>query len=70
MNAIDPPLKAARTPTTDADLLAAEAALRRSARNALELARATGTPCYVWVDGKMVDIAAPAASLPGQAHSD
>lgn len=33
-------------------------ALRRAAKIALELAVATGTPCYVWQDGKVVDIAA------------
>lgn len=34
-------------------------ALRRAAREALELARRTKTPCHVLQDGKVVDIAAP-----------
>lgn len=33
------------------------AALRRSAKAALELARRTGTPCFVRKDGEIVDIA-------------
>jgi predicted ABC-type ATPase len=33
------------------------AALRRAAKNALELAKRTGTACYVIKDGKIVDIA-------------
>jgi hypothetical protein len=33
------------------------AALRRSAKAALELARKTGTPCHVMKDGKIIDIA-------------
>jgi hypothetical protein len=32
-------------------------ALQRAARNALELARRTGTACYVLEDDKIVDIA-------------
>lgn len=44
---------------TDPDLLGAVQALKRSAANALKLARKTHTPCYVVEDGKMVDIAAP-----------
>ena len=38
------------------------AALRRAAKSALELARRTGTPAYVLVDGKIVDLAETAAS--------
>ena len=33
------------------------AALRRAAKDALDLARRTGTPCYVMENGKIVDIA-------------
>lgn len=33
-------------------------ALERAARQALEDARKNGTPCYVWRDGKIIDIAA------------
>ncbi len=32
-------------------------ALRRAAKNALKLAKQTGTPCYVMKDGKIIDIA-------------
>ena len=32
-------------------------ALKRAAKNALELARLTGTPCYVMEGNKIVDIA-------------
>jgi len=42
----------------DADLLGSQAALKRAARNALRVARDTGTPCYVLRQGKIVDIAA------------
>ncbi|MCL5945435.1 MAG: hypothetical protein M1472_01105 [Planctomycetes bacterium] len=42
----------------DPDLLGALPALRRAAREALRLAIATGTPCYVVRDGKIVNIAA------------
>jgi len=44
----------------DPDLLQAGAALLRAARAAQELAHKTGTPCYVWQDGKIVNIGAPA----------
>jgi hypothetical protein len=33
------------------------AALRRAAKEALELAKRTGPPCYVLKNGKIVDIA-------------
>ena len=33
------------------------AALRRAFEAALAEARANGTPCYVWEDGKIIDIA-------------
>ena len=32
-------------------------ALRRAAKKAVELARLTGTPCYVMENGRIVDIA-------------
>ena len=41
----------------DADLRGALPALKRAARRALELARQTGTPCWVLRNGRMVDIA-------------
>ncbi len=43
----------------DADLLKAGDALRRAAANAQQLALATGTPCYVWQGGKIVNIGLP-----------
>ena len=43
----------------DPDLLKVGDALRRAAINAQELARKTGTPCYVWQDGRIVNIGAP-----------
>ena len=65
MNSTDPPTPGARPrPLTDPDLLKAGDALQRSARKALELARQTGTPCYVWQNGKIVNIGAPALPLP------
>lgn len=35
-------------------------ALKRAGKNALKLARQTGTPCFVWRDGKIVDLNAGA----------
>ena len=48
----------------DPDLLKVGAALQRAALKALELARQTGTPCYVWQNGKIVNIGAAAAVAP------
>jgi hypothetical protein len=48
----------------DLDLLKAGAALQRAARQAQELARKTSTPCYVWQNGKIVNIGAPALVPP------
>jgi hypothetical protein len=42
----------------DKDLLGSLAALKRAARSALATALATGTPCYILRQGKVVDIAA------------
>jgi len=41
----------------DRDLAGSMAALKRAAKEALAIARRTGTPCWVMRDGKMVDIA-------------
>ena len=38
------------------------AALKRAAKTALRLARESKTPCYVEIDGRIVDIAAREAS--------
>jgi hypothetical protein len=40
----------------DPDIIGSMAAIKRAARNAQKLAEATGTPLYVWKDGKVVDI--------------
>lgn len=41
----------------DPDLRGAAVALKRAARQALALSLQSGTPCWVMVDGKMVDLA-------------
>jgi hypothetical protein len=41
----------------DPDLLGSVQAMKRSAANALKLARRTHTPCYVVKDGKIVNVA-------------
>lgn len=65
MKSADLPTPAAwPRPLTDPDLLKAGDALQRSARRALELARQTGTPCYVWLNGKIENIGAPAVVPP------
>ena len=50
----------------DPDLLKAGAALQRAAIKARQLAQQTATPCYVWQNGKIVNIGAVAvvASAP------
>ena len=44
----------------DPDLIQVGAALQRASLKAQELAHKTGTPCYVWQDGKIVNIGAAA----------
>lgn len=46
----------------DPDMRGVLPALRRAARDALQLAIQTGTPCYVMRAGKIVDIAARRSS--------
>ena len=46
------PRRVKHTPEIEATLRA----LRRSAKRALELALQTGTPVYVWENGKIVDL--------------
>lgn len=41
----------------DHDFQGVEEALKRAAKNALKLARATKTSCYVMQDGKLIDFA-------------
>jgi hypothetical protein len=48
----------------DPDLLKAGIALQRAARKAQELAQRTDTPCYVWQNGKIVNIGAAAPVPP------
>lgn len=43
----------------DPDLLLVGVALRRAAKEAQALARRTGTPCYVWRKGRIVNIGSP-----------
>ena len=45
-------------PTRDPDLLKVGDALRRAARKALELSQQTGAPCYIWQDGRVVNVGA------------
>lgn len=49
--------------TRDPDLLKVGDALQRSARSALEIALQTSTPCYIWQDGRIVNIGAPVVLL-------
>lgn len=40
------------------EFIGMDAALRRAAKAAHALARKTKTPCYIWKDGRIVDITA------------
>ena len=40
----------------DPDMQGVEAALKRAAKNALELGRRTNTPVYVYKNGKIIDL--------------
>jgi len=40
----------------DPDIIASYAALRRAAKRALQIGLETGTPVYVLIDGKIVDL--------------
>ena len=40
----------------DPDIIGSEAALRRAAKRALQIGLETGTPVYVMIDGKIVDL--------------
>ena len=42
--------------STDPDIIGSYAALRRAAKRALQLGLETGTPVYVLIDGKIVDL--------------
>jgi hypothetical protein len=46
----------------DPDMLMVGVALERAALQAQRFALQTGTPCYVWKDGKIVNIGAPPKS--------
>lgn len=54
----------------DPDLRGAVQALKRSAANALKLAKKTKTPCYVFRDGQIVDIAASRPKVTKKGTSD
>ncbi len=41
----------------DPDIAGIDAALRRAAKRALQIGLETGTPVYVLIDGKIVDLA-------------
>ena len=43
----------------DPDMRLVGVALERAALQAQQFALQTGTPCYVWQDGKIVNIGAP-----------
>lgn len=45
-----------RIKSDDPDIRGSLPALRRAAKRALELAKATGTPCYVMKDGKIINL--------------
>ncbi len=45
-----------KTGPKDSELQDVGKALKRSAANALKLARATKTPCYVMKDGMLIDL--------------
>lgn len=49
--------KNTKTPI-NAEFAGIDAALKRAAKAAHLLARKTKTPCYIWKDGQIVDIAA------------
>ena len=42
--------------SSDPDIVGSEPALRRAAKRALQLGLETGTPVYVLIDGKIVDL--------------
>lgn len=48
----------------DPDLSGVTAALIRAGRRALEIAQQTGTPCYVWRNGRIENIAAAIGTEP------
>jgi len=49
-------MKKVKFESHDPDIRASLPALRQAARDALKLAEATGTPCWVMKNGKIVDI--------------
>jgi len=42
--------------SSDPDIVGSEPALRRAAKRALQIGLQTGTPVYVLIDGKIVDL--------------
>ncbi len=53
-------------PMENADFAAIDAALKRAAKAAHTLARKTKTPCYIWQDGAIIDLAANRKKQPGK----
>jgi hypothetical protein len=47
------------SPSRDPDIIGSFAALKRAARAARRLSRETGTPFWVMIDGKIVDLNHP-----------
>lgn len=45
-----------KPPPSSPDLIGAEAAIKRAAQRAREIARQTNTPCIVRKEGKLVDV--------------
>jgi hypothetical protein len=52
----------------DPDLRGAAAALKRAGQRALALSLQSGTPCWVMIDGKMVDLTKQHGISSGQSH--
>ena len=59
-----------RFSSKDPDILGSWAALCRAARAARQLAEQTGTPLYVWEDGKVVNINPARRKRRKKGHSD
>ena len=65
----DPTPPAPPASTRDPDLLKVGDALRRAGLKARTLALQTGTPCYVWREGRVVNIGTPVPAA-GTARAD
>ena len=54
----------------DPDLLKVGDALRRAALRAREISQRTATPCYIWQDGRVVNIGVPVRAEPSRTTLD